>query len=242
MYTYRARRYFGQLPALPWAVLLMLATPPVMAQTVQSLEAIRTAVKEYLIEHNTPGQGRQEIVVGKLDPRLRLVACDRKLDIFRPSGSHMRGNTTVGVSCQSNKPWKLYVPVSIKIYKPVLAASRYLPRGTVIKAQDLQIVDGDVATLGRGYFTEYDHVVGKVVKQAMMAGRIVDPYHIDNPKIVRRGESVTILASSAGFEIRMKGKAMMDGTAGDLIKVKNLKSRRIVEGKVVSTGVVKVPF
>ena len=242
MYTYRARKNFGQLHALPWAIVLILTTLPVMAQPVQSLEAIRAAVKDYLIEHNTPEQGRQEIIVGNLDPRLRLGACDRKLDVFKPAGSRMRGNTTIGVRCQSSKPWKLYVPVSIKIYKPVLAAGRYLPRGTVIKEQDLQIVDGDVATLGHGYFTEYEHVVGKVVKQAMLAGKVVNPYHISNPKIVRRGESVTILAGNAGFEIRMKGKAMMDGTSGDLIKVRNMKSKRIVEGKVISTGVVKVPF
>ncbi len=240
MYTYRAKK--NHLPASFAAGLLLLATAPVAAQEIQSLEAIRAAVEHYLAASNPPAQGRQEIVVGKLDPRLRLAACHRALSVFPPPGSHLRGNTTIGVSCENNKPWKLYVPVSIRVYKPVLAANRFLPRGAVIQAGDLQIIESDITTLGRGYFSEDDQVVGKVVKQPLMTGKVVEPYHIGNPKIVRRGESVTILASSDGFEIRMKGKAMMDGTSGELIKVKNEKSKRIVEGKVIASGIVKVLF
>ncbi len=242
MYRYRAKRKSGYCLILLWSMLLFMTAPPAMGQAVQSLEAIRDAVKAFLIQQNPQTQGRREISVGKLDARLRLVMCDRKLRVFKPPGSRLLGHTTVGVSCESAKPWKLYVPVNIRIYKQVLAARHYLPRGTVIRAEDLEIIDGDISTLGRGYFSEYQNVAGKVVKQALMAGKVINPYHIDNPKIVRRGESVTILASTDGFEIRMKGKAMMDGTSGDLIKVKNLKSRRIVEGRVVASGLVKVLF
>ena len=228
--------------AFLWPMLLVMMPLQVQGQSIQSLESIREAAKYFLLQQNTHLQGKRVITVGDIDSRLRLLPCDQDLHVTAPPGSRLLGNTTVGVSCRSSKPWKLYVPVNIKIFNQVLTTNNYLPRGTVIKADDLTFTDKDLSVLGRGYFTEYDNVVGKVVKQDIMTGSIINPNHISNPKIIRRGEGVTILASADGFEIRMKGKALMDGTAGDLIKVKNLKSKRIVEGKVLSSGVVKILF
>ncbi len=223
----------------------LLALLPVAAQgsAYQSLASIRQAAENFVLSHaHASGDGSIEVAIGELDRRLRLPLCGQPLQAFLPPGGRLQGNTTIGVSCPDARPWKLYVPTRIRHIDRVIVARYHLPRGTRIQAGDLAYEERDLAVLNRGYFTEQERLVGKVLNQPVAAGKVISPYIIKNPRLVKRGQGVTILAVSGSFEIRMKGKALMDGSAGDYIKVRNIKSQRIVEGEVIGAGLIKVPL
>jgi flagella basal body P-ring formation protein FlgA len=59
---------------------------------------------------------------------------------------------------------------------------------------------------------------------------------------VRRGQTVVVISGSPGFEVRATGEALNDGQSGDRIQVRNRQSRRILEGQVEASGVVRVPL
>lgn len=63
---------------------------------------------------------------------------------------------------------------------------------------------------------------------------------LEAPRLVRKGDLVTLLAEIAGVNVRMTGKALADGAAGTSIQVSNLSSQRVIEGTVIAEGVVKV--
>ncbi|MFQ5487188.1 MAG: flagellar basal body P-ring formation chaperone FlgA [Gammaproteobacteria bacterium] len=223
-------------------IICLLALLPLGAQgkDYQALDSIRQAARSFVLSQAQPAQGRVQVTIGALDRRLHLPHCGQALDAFLPPGGRLQGNTTIGVRCTNGKPWKLYVPARIAVIDRVLIARHHLPKGSRIQDDDLEYSEFDLATLNSGYFTDKRRLMGKVLKQSILAGRVIKPRIIDKPKLVQRGQGVTILAVSGGFEIRMKGKALMDGSAGELIKVKNVKSRRIVEGEVVAPGLIKV--
>ncbi len=224
-------------------IFCLLALLPLGAQgsDYQSLASIRAAAEQFALAQGQ-GQGHVEVTIGALDRRLHLPRCSLPLRAFLPPGSRLQGNTAIGVSCPDARPWKIYVPTRIRLMQRVLVAKRPLIRGERLQAEDLDYAEQDITRLRSGYFTDARNLVGKVLSQAVMPGRVISPRIIDNPRLVRRGQDVTILAGSDGFEIRMKGKAMMDGKAGDVIRVKNSKSKRIVEGQVVAASTVKVPL
>jgi flagella basal body P-ring formation protein FlgA len=58
--------------------------------------------------------------------------------------------------------------------------------------------------------------------------------------MVRRGQSVTLLVRNDALNIRMAGKALMDGAVDQRIRVENTGSRRVVEGFVRSPEYVEV--
>jgi flagella basal body P-ring formation protein FlgA len=60
------------------------------------------------------------------------------------------------------------------------------------------------------------------------------------PKLVKRGQRVTVIAESGALSIRSAGKALSDGKSGDTIPVRAEGSHRVVDGVVVSQGVIKV--
>ena len=225
----------------------LLASPAaVLARDFQPLQDIRQAVQAFVESQPPPAGGTLQVTVGRLDPRLRLPHCREPLQAFLPPGGRLRGGTTVGVRCPESgadaKPWTVYVPARIGVRGRVLVTRHPLPRGSRITASDLEYREFDLTTLRRGYFTDQERLVGKILRQALPAGKVVSPEILDRPKLVRRGQEVTILATSGGFEVRMKGQAMMDGASGEIIKVRNLSSRRIVEGEIIAAGTIKVPL
>ncbi|MDH5376953.1 MAG: flagellar basal body P-ring formation chaperone FlgA, partial [Gammaproteobacteria bacterium] len=183
---------------------------------------------------------RVEVKAATLDPRLQLSHCATPLDAFYPHERNRGSRITVGVRCEKPKPWSLYVSVSVKRYDQVISASRHLPKGHKIGREDLKTVEMEVAQLANHYINKPEHAIGMIVKRGIRAGKAIRSSNLHPPLIIRKGDSVSIISSTSGFDIRMSGKALVDGAKGERIKVQNLSSKRTVEGKVISEGLVQV--
>ncbi len=207
---------------------------------IESLENIRESVREFLETQTRHYDVTPRISVGHLDSRLRMARCGTQLAPFFPSGSRQVGDLTVGVRCEGPKPWTVYVNASAKIYRRVAVLSRSIPRGSSLTPDDVVLEERDIGTLFSGYFTEIDEVRGLTTKRALATGHILTPNIVALPKLVNRGQEITLIAGADGIEVRSRGKALSDGVAGQLISVKNLGSSRVVEGVVLEAGLVKI--
>lgn len=217
---------------------LQAATP---ASQWQDPAAILATARSFIEAHAAATHsGRSEISLGQLDPRLRLSACRGPLSGFLPAGGRESGNTTVGVRCDSEGGWSIYVSVRIDVFGPVLVARQPLARGQDIHAADLDLVERNLANLPYGYYTDPGAIAGQLAKRTIAAATVITPNMLAAPKLVKRGEQVSIIAESGPLTIRSAGKALGDGTSGDLVKVRAQGSQRVIDGIVVSRGVVKV--
>jgi len=220
---------------------LLGAAAAVAAPPVQDLDAVRAAARAHVARlYAAEGEVRHEIRVEALDPRLRLRACDRPLETFDPPGARRHGNTTVGVRCPGRTRWTVYVPVRVALIRPVVVTRHPIPRGQVLRATDLRLAERDTATLPMGYLTRVEAAIGRRARRPLPAGAVVAPGHLDRAPVVRRGQRVILLAARRGLEVRVAGEALADAARGERVRVRNLRSRRIVEGVVVAAGVVQV--
>mgnify|MGYP003409686039 CR=1 FL=1 len=206
----------------------------------QNLAGIRRAAAQHVAGLHGARAHPPQITAGELDPRLRLAACATPLQTFLPAGARAQGNTTVGVRCNAQPPWQVYVPVMVRIFDQVLVATRPLPRGIPLTRDDVRLVERDLTTLPFGYVSDPAQAVGNQLKQPLTAGSVLLPSQIEGPRLVRRGDSVIIIGSSAGLTVRMQGQAMGDGAAGDWIKVRNPLTKKEVSGQVTPEGRVQV--
>jgi flagella basal body P-ring formation protein FlgA len=150
------------------------------------------------------------------------------------------GRTSVGVRCESPTPWSLYVSAKLSVELPVVIANRDLARGEAITTTDVKLEVSDTTHLLRGYYTSLDEVAGRTLKRTLRRGKVITPTSLVVQKTIRRGEQVTILAGAGAIEVRMQGKAMKNGNPGDLIPVVNIKSKKKLQARVLSEGLVKV--
>ncbi|MBD3669478.1 MAG: flagellar basal body P-ring formation protein FlgA [Gammaproteobacteria bacterium] len=221
-----------------WA-LLSAPVSTLAAQEIQSLQSIRQAVEQAVRDEVQISGPDAKIEVGSLDTRLRLQHCEQPLDVFFPQG--VRGNKlTVGVRCAEPKRWTIYVSAQIRQLAKVLVAVQHLRRGAVLQQQDFTLKEMDINRLRYGYFTDFNDVSGKRLKRHLNRGAVLTPAAIAVTKLVKRGERVTIVAETDGIAIHAAGEALEDGAMGDIIRVRNLNSKKEIEARVDGPGRVRV--
>ncbi len=206
----------------------------------QSTAEIAAAAENFLQDRIGKSANRTSAQAAALDPRHRLARCDRPLEAFLRPGAKISARTVVGVRCAGSKPWKLFVPVNVVVTADVLIAKRTLPRGHVLTAGDFEVEPRDVSRLLSGYVSSPSALIGQKLKYQLIAGRMLTPSMLEADAAVRRGQTVTIIASGGGIAVRMSGKALMDGALNQRIRVQNLNSGRVVEGIVRSREHVEV--
>ncbi len=223
------------------AVAAALTAPALPAAPVQDHESIRNAAVHFITDVVRSSHGQTpDVHAGKLDSRLRLSQCDEPLEAFQPPGGKTMGNITVGVRCSGTRSWSLYVPVKVSIYDKVVAAARPLTRGEVVGEGDVKMVERDLAHLNTGYFSDPAEVAGMEVTRTIAVDAALTNNLVKAPLQVKRGQRVSLIANSGGLEVRMAGEALADGTAGARIKVRNLSSKRVVDGTVLSATTIQV--
>ncbi|HEB87499.1 MAG TPA: flagellar basal body P-ring formation protein FlgA [Gammaproteobacteria bacterium] len=231
--------YRRHWPALLIIILLLAFSVEACARDYESIENIRHTMQHYI--KNNLLQGKNSgYEIGDLDQRLRLDKCDRPLEIFDSGNTRLIGHSSLGVRCRGSKMWTIHVPINIIRYARVLVVKENLSRGSILHASDLTTRRLNVSRLFNGYFTDRTEVRGKVLKRSLRRGDILTNGMLDVRKLIKRGDIVTIMASSGTLAIRVEGEALMDGRKGDLIRVRNHSSNREIQAVVVATGVVKV--
>lgn len=239
METLKISSTFMLLATLAWFPTLTVAGPA--ANQWQSHAAIRNAAQTFLDDFSSSHhQGRVQVKLGQLDPRLRLKNCALPLEAFMSDGGRVMGNTTIGVRCPNEAGWSIYVSAKIDVFGPVLVARQPLQRGSSISESDLELVERNLAGLPYGYYSEPQAVIGQLTKRSISAATVVTPAMVQAPKLVKRGQLVSVIAEAGALSIRSRGKALADGKAGDLVRIRAEGSNRVVDGVVISSGVVKV--
>jgi len=228
------------LPVLLLPLIIYAANAIAGEGATQSQASIRNAVVAFITEGINEAYPHHEIKVNNLDPRLKLPTCKEPLTGFLPAGGQFIGNTTIGIRCSGSKPWTIYVPASVKAIRKVIITTRPILRNSTISEDDIRLEERDITTGSNAYIFDPKNVLGMLAKRALPSATSLTPPMLSEPILVRRGQQVIILAEGAGIEVRMAGTALMDGAVGQIIRAKNKRSKRTVEGRVIQPGVIKV--
>ena len=239
-----SQHVFGLTVALMTLILAPLCAGAAMKNMPkQAHEEILQSVERFIKNQLSDEQlSNSDVTLGRLDPRLRLNACNVPLQAFLPPGTTLHGRALVGVRCNKGTHWKIFVPVTIQVFRDILVTTESVRRGQILEAHAIRSERRDITKMNNGYLSNPQKAVGQIIKHSLRAGTALTPSHLRQPHWVKRGDQVIIIAKIAGIEIRTKGKALNAAGPGEHIKVRNNKSKRVVEAYVVKRGVVEVPM
>ncbi|GMR19917.1 MAG: hypothetical protein BMS9Abin36_0512 [Gammaproteobacteria bacterium] len=234
---------FLSLPVFTIFVLLSSCFTPIPAMAKdQKLESPSRIVKsaEHFVRNKLIGHyDDAKITIMPVDKRLRLTRCQRNFEFFFAQEKYL-GNTSVGVRCPDYKPWTIYVPVSISAYDEIWVMKESLNRGNIISVDHIIKERRDLSRHPQGFITNVNEIIGMAARRRLRSGLVLRPVLLEKPKIIKRGDTVTILAKSKGLEVRMTGKALMNGADGQRIRVRNTLTRKIIHGVVTANGIIRV--
>ena len=221
------------------ALALIYATTTYAEQKSQSHLSISTAVTDYIAQH-IKLQGEYEATFLPLDSRLNLPECSEALDVFSTNETIKAGRITLGVRCNAGQKWSIFTSTLIKAYQAIVVLAQPIQRGGILTRQHLTLERRDVSNLREDFITQIEYAENKQVSRQLAMGTVLSPKNLVEPKLVKRKDAVVISTTSAGVSIKMKGIAMMDGTRGQRISVKNQNSGRIINATVIEPGLVSV--
>jgi len=219
---------------------VVFLTQSVRADSLHALSDIEQTAFIYAVSDAQASYDNPQIIVDALDDRLRLQQCDKPLQAFANTVSSTLGNRTVGVRCNSPTEWTVYVPVKVKVMQQVVVAARPLAANKTLTKSDIKLESMDIGELRQGFMQSTQTVLGQQLKYPLSMGMVLPPRGLKLEKVVRRGEQIILVANAGTMEVRMNGTAMEDASVGERVKVKNSSSKRVVEGIVQASGIVKV--
>ncbi|HRH18486.1 MAG TPA: flagellar basal body P-ring formation chaperone FlgA [Aquabacterium sp.] len=221
-----------------WVVVcvLLVWAMPAQAQS-QDLQAEVSALLKAQTEQAQQLDGgadgadkpRIEVVLGQLDPRLKLAPCD-KVRTYLPNGTRLWGKARVGMRCEQGPVrWNVYWPVTVKVWAPAVVAVTPIRAGSVIGPADLRLIETDLAASRSPAILRMGDVLGRSVLKNIEPGQALRQDDIRTRRWFAVGEPVRVTVKGSGFSASAEGMALSPGDEGQCAKIR-FDSGRVVCG------------
>lgn len=123
---------------------------------------------------------------------------------------------------------------------PVL--NRRMQSGEIITAADIAWVEIDSREMRADSISQADQLIGMTPRRALLTDQPISARAVQSPVLVEKGALVTMRLAKGNLQVTAQGRALSKGGKGDLIRIQNLTSNRIIEAVVEAADRVVVPI
>lgn len=225
------------------ALVCLGMTDLAMAQAsakIQDLSEIQRVASQFLQGQAAQHDGKVNITLGKIDPRLQLPACDNPSP-FLLLGSKPWGKISLGIRCVTPKAWTIYVAAQVQIMGDYYVAATSLAQGQIVGAADISKVSGDVSALPAGTITNPAQVLGKSVSASLSSGTILRMETLKSSAVIQQGQSVRVVSGGPGFQVATDALALSNAVEGQIVRAKTA-SGQFLSGIAKAGGVIEISY
>lgn len=188
--------------------------------------------------------GELKLTLGRPWEALRLPADDLFLAITEFPAGGVSGAFFIRVKASSGgaviAEWQL--PIRAQLWQEVWVAATRLERGQALDRTLLGVQKVDVLRERNPLIPAETDPSSFDVTQSIPAGRALTRRDIVERPVVHKGQVVEVIGQNGALNISMKALALESGAAGDLIKLRNLESRKEFSGQILHESKVQVHF
>jgi flagella basal body P-ring formation protein FlgA len=134
----------------------------------------------------------------------------------------------------------LQINVNAKIWRDIWIARSQLLRGQPMHNADIGTERRDVLAFKDGLVNLPTDLSSYDIGENVPAGAILTTRAFKQRPIIRRGKTIDALIQDGTLQIAVKVEALEDGLPGQIVRVRNIKSRREFRGKVQDEETVAV--
>ena len=133
-------------------------------------------------------------------------------------------------------------PLGAKVWKEIFVARSNLTRGESLRDANVGLERRDVVN-NRDYLTSLPLEDPYVeFRENIAAGSQITARALRLRAIIKRGRLVDAMARDEALSISVKAEALEDGVPGQIVRVRNIRSKREFKGKVQDEQTVVVAF
>jgi flagella basal body P-ring formation protein FlgA len=225
-------------------VLLWLLVSLVLVPQTWSKGNALTVEREMadLIKEAYAGDDDVVVKVDRLPRQLRETGKIEGIDVVRPPEPGRPGLALVEYRGSGGKRQSSYVAFRTQTRKMLFYVKRNMAKGEVVEHADVVGKESYVTGKAYQYPDSITDLQGKILKKDVQAGTLLTNLLVEDRQVIKRGQTVTVVAQNRRLTVQTLGKAVQPGRRGELIKVKSLASEQELQGRVLDSGTVVVTF
>jgi flagella basal body P-ring formation protein FlgA len=240
------KRHFAPCALAAFVILILFAvgSAPLCEASAIGETAVKEAVKKHIEDNATWPKDRIRVEFLGSMPRVDIPAGDANLQVRSRAGEHYIGRTSFAVRfCKGDTFLREEtIRVRIEVLTDVVASTHGIPRDHIIGPGDVTVTSKWMDTATTGVLTDAGEAVGKKAAVRLNAGTEITRQMLRSVPVVKKGEVVRIVLESGPMMISTVGLCQEDGGRGDLVRVQNLSSKKIIFARVMAQSLVKVEF
>ncbi|MDD9900347.1 MAG: flagellar basal body P-ring formation chaperone FlgA [Alphaproteobacteria bacterium] len=120
--------------------------------------------------------------------------------------------------------------ISIMTDVPVLTSA--LREGDIISSNDITTIEMDARKVPANIVLDAQKLVGQTPRRGLAAMRPLTPSEIMAPLSVKKGDLVTVILKNGALNLTMQAKALQNGADGEVVRLINTESNRMLEGTI----------
>jgi flagellar basal body P-ring formation protein FlgA len=225
-------------------ILILMGLVPVCGAASMGEKEIKDAVKSY-IEENAPWpKDRIRVEFLAAIPEAAITAGSSTCQVRSRAGESYIGRTAFVVRFSKGDTFlrEETIRVRIEVLTDVVVTTNGIARDALIDPIDVTVKKKWLDTVTSGVVTDVNEVGGKKAAMRINAGTEITKHMLRSVPVVKKGEVVRIVLESGPMSISAVGLCQEDGGQGDLVRVENTSSKKIIFARVMGRSTVKVDF
>lgn len=109
-----------------------------------------------------------------------------------------------------------------------------LKNGDIIGALDIDWIDLPQTSIPNGAILNEKDIINMTPRRTATSGKPINANELEYPKMVDRGDAVTLIFENGPMVLTARGKALQAGAMGDTVRVSNSDSNKNLQGVVTA--------
>ncbi|MDR4505546.1 MAG: flagellar basal body P-ring formation chaperone FlgA [Candidatus Scalindua sp.] len=218
--------------------------------SVESTKITETEIVEKAKEHlifSLQALNRDITIELRRTPGDRWVTKSRD-EIYLESSladtNKMRGNLVVMVTAYSEgiPLFKIPVHFRVRVFEFIAITKSKVDRHKSLTSENVFLARRETTKVQGSIFSNIDDLKGKITNRPVVPFTVITEEIIDTPPTIRKGDIVKLYIKTENFKIVTKGLAEENGVTGDIIKVKNFDTKKVIHGRIADEVNVQIIF
>ncbi|MBF0430477.1 MAG: flagellar basal body P-ring formation protein FlgA [Fibrobacteria bacterium] len=160
----------------------------------------------------------------------------KALDTFERKGKQQLQLVISSVAEEEKVLRSIPFSIYIRLYDSVWVSSTRIGRAKPVGRQQLKKAFREITKLAGVPVKSLQALEGKLTRQTIIANRVITSRLIQLEPIVWQGQRVQVKLVRNGLSLAMDCIARQDGRLGQIIKLKNLVTHKIIRARVLEEG------
>ena len=121
----------------------------------------------------------------------------------------------------------------------VFKLSRGVEKNSVLQEEDIKVVFSGISSQF-SFFKHKNELIGRKLNKNLKMDQILHPRHLIEKFDVNNGDQVSIVSNTNNISVVTLGEALNSGNLDDLIRVKNVRSGKVIKGYIQKNKIIRV--